>query len=72
MTPPFSLPSGGRYVLRQARVLGAMLPRPLPPLDFDGFAILDILVDEGAIATIAPHGDGTQIISIGSEIHSSR
>jgi cytosine/creatinine deaminase len=56
MTPPFSLPSGGRYVLRQARVLGAMLPRPLPPLDFDGFAILDILVDEGAIATIAPHG----------------
>jgi cytosine/creatinine deaminase len=56
MTPPFSLPSGGRYVLRQARVLGAMLPRPLPPLDFDGFAIVDILVDEGAIATIAPHG----------------
>jgi cytosine/creatinine deaminase len=56
MTPPFSLRSGGRYVLRQARVLGAMLPRPLPPLDFDGFAIVDILVDEGAIATIAPHG----------------
>jgi cytosine/creatinine deaminase len=56
MTPPFSLPSGGRYVLRQARVLGAMLPRPLPPLDFDGFAIVDILVDEGAIANIAPYG----------------
>jgi cytosine deaminase len=56
MTPPFSLPSGGRYVLRQARVLGAMLPRPVTPLDFDGFAIVDILVDEGAIANIAPHG----------------
>lgn len=56
MTPPFSLPSGGRYVLRQARVLGAMLPRPFPPLDFDGFAIVDILVDEGAIANIAPYG----------------
>jgi cytosine/creatinine deaminase len=46
MTAPFSLPSG----------LGAMLPRPVTPLDFDGFAIVDILVDEGAIATIAPHG----------------
>jgi cytosine/creatinine deaminase len=33
-----------------------MLPEPLPPLDFDGFAIVDILVDEGAIAKIAPAG----------------
>ena len=33
-----------------------MLPKPLPPLDFDGFAIVDILVDEGAIAKIAPAG----------------
>ena len=36
-------------------MLGRMLPEPLPPLDFDGFAIVDILVDEGAIAKIAPH-----------------
>jgi cytosine/creatinine deaminase len=37
-------------------VLGRMLPEPLPPLDFDGFAIVDILVDEGAIAKIVPQG----------------
>ena len=52
----FALPAAGRYVLKQARVLGRMLPEPIPPLDFDGFAIVDILVDEGAIAKIAPTG----------------
>jgi cytosine deaminase len=52
----FALPSGGRYALRQARVLGRLLPKPLPPLDFDGFAIVDILVDRGAIAKIVPSG----------------
>src|SRR5277367_2852775 len=51
----FVLPAAGRYALKQARVLGRMLPKPVPPLDFDGFAIVDILVDEGAIAKIAPH-----------------
>ena len=57
MTAPFTLPSARRYVLRRARVLGRMLPpEPLPPLDFDGFAIVDILVDEGVIAKIAPQG----------------
>jgi cytosine deaminase len=56
MTAPFALPSARRYALEQARVLGRMLPQPLPPLDFDGFAIVDILVDEGAIAKIAPQG----------------
>ena len=56
MTAPFALPAAGRYALRQARVLGRMLSEPLPPLDFDGFAIVDILVDEGAIAKIAPQG----------------
>jgi cytosine deaminase len=52
----FALPAAGPYVLKRARVLGRMLPEPVPPLDFDGFAIVDILVDEGAIAKIAPHG----------------
>ncbi|HZZ25112.1 MAG TPA: cytosine deaminase [Roseiarcus sp.] len=56
MTAPFTLPSAKRYALRQARLLGHMLPEPLPPLDFDGFAIVDILVDEGAIAKIVPTG----------------
>ena len=57
MTAPFALPGARRYALRQARVLGRMLPpEPLPPLDFDGFAIVDILVDEGVIAKIAPQG----------------
>ena len=37
-------------------MLGRSLPEPLGPLDFDGFAIVDILVDRGAIAKIAPAG----------------
>ncbi|MGB7974038.1 MAG: cytosine deaminase [Roseiarcus sp.] len=52
----FALPPARRYALRQARVLGRMLPKPIPPLDFDGFAIVDILVDNGAVAKIAPAG----------------
>ena len=51
----FALPRAP-YVLRQARVLGRSLPAPIGPLDFDGFAIVDILVEEGAIAKIAPAG----------------
>ena len=54
---PFALPRAGRYALSQARVLGRSLPEPLGPLDFDGFAIVDILINEGAIAKIAAHGD---------------
>jgi cytosine/creatinine deaminase len=56
MAPPFAPPRAGRYVLKKARVLGRSLPEPIGPLDFDGFAIVDILVDEGAIAKIAPAG----------------
>ena len=37
-------------------MLGRSLREPLGPLDFDGFAIVDILVDKGAIAKIAPAG----------------
>jgi cytosine/creatinine deaminase len=55
-TAPFALPRARRYALGQARVLGRSLPEPVGPLDFDGFAIVDILVDEGAIAKIAPAG----------------
>ena len=52
----FALPAAGPYVLKRARVLGRMLPEPVPPLDFDGFAILDILVEDGVIAKLASHG----------------
>ena len=53
---PFALPAAGPYVLKRARVLGRSLPEPVGPLDYDGFAIVDILVDEEVIAKIAPHG----------------
>jgi cytosine/creatinine deaminase len=56
MTASFVYPSVKRYALRQARVLGRSLPKPEGPLDFDGFATVDILVDAGAIAKIAPAG----------------
>jgi cytosine/creatinine deaminase len=52
----FALPAAARYVLKLARVLGCMLPKPIPPVDFDGFSLVDILVDGDAIAQIAPHG----------------
>ena len=55
-TAPFALPRTGCYALRRARVLGRSLPAPMGPFDFDGFALVDILVDEGAIAKIAPAG----------------
>jgi cytosine deaminase len=56
MTVPFAVPSAKRYVLHQARVLGCSLSKPGWRLDFDGFAAVDILVDDGAIAEIAPAG----------------
>jgi cytosine deaminase len=51
-----ALPHGGRFALRKARLLGRSLPEPVGPLDFDGFAVVDILVDNGAIAKIVPPG----------------
>jgi len=51
-----ALPGAGRYALRRTRVLGRTLGAPSGPLDADGFGLVDILVDEGAIAKIAPAG----------------
>ncbi|HXE25121.1 MAG TPA: cytosine deaminase [Roseiarcus sp.] len=51
-----ALSSAERYALKQARVLGRALHEPVAPLDADGFALVDILVDEGLIARIAPAG----------------
>jgi cytosine/creatinine deaminase len=56
MTAPFALPGAKRYALKEARVLGRSLASPPGPLNFEGFATVDILVDEGAIARIAPAG----------------
>jgi cytosine/creatinine deaminase len=56
VTAPFALPAARPYVLKQARVLARSLPEPMGPLDCDGFAMVDILVDEGAIAKIVPTG----------------
>ncbi len=53
---PFVLPAAGPYVLKRARVLGRSLLEPVGPLDTDGFAVVDILVDEGVITKIAPDG----------------
>jgi len=56
MKAPFAVPSARRYALRQARVLGRSLAKPEEPLDFDGFATVDILVDQGAIVEIVSAG----------------
>lgn len=56
MTAPFALPGARRYALKAARVLGRWLPKPVPPLDFDGFVIVDILIDGSAVAKITPAG----------------
>jgi cytosine deaminase len=47
-----------RYALAGARVLGLHLGRGAAPIDRDGFANVDILVDGGRIAEIAPAGAG--------------
>ena len=51
---PFPIPSDGRYALVEARVLASHLANGAAPLDRDGFATVDILVDEGRIGDIAP------------------
>jgi cytosine/creatinine deaminase len=56
MTAPFALPGAKRYALREARVLGRSLAAAAGTLNFEGFATVDILVDEGRIAAIAPAG----------------
>ncbi len=56
MTVPFALPGARRYALKEARALGRSLVAPPGPLNSEGFATVDILVDEGRIAAIAPAG----------------
>ena len=56
MSPQFAVPKARRYALIGARMLDANLRAAGAPLDFDGFATADILIDEGRIAEIAPAG----------------
>ena len=55
-----SFPFAGtnRFALAGARVLASELPEKSAPVDRDGFALMDILIDQGAIAAVAPAGRG--------------
>jgi cytosine deaminase len=62
MTPRFEIAGVSRYVLASARVLS----NEWQPTDRDGFARVNILVDDGRIADIAPtgardHGDAPRL-----------
>jgi cytosine/creatinine deaminase len=53
---PVSPPN--RFALAGARVLASHMPKGIGPVDRDGFATVDMLVDDGRIAEIAPSGVG--------------
>jgi cytosine/creatinine deaminase len=55
---PFSIAGTRRFGLAGARILATHLWRKSAPLDRDGFALMDVLIDEGRIAEIAPAGRG--------------
>ena len=52
MTGLFRIAKARRWLVADARVLGADAPR----LDAQGFGRVDILVDDGRIAAVAPTG----------------
>ncbi len=56
MNAPFSLAGTKRFALAGARILALRLPYKAAPIDRDGFALTDILIDEGRIAEVAPAG----------------
>ena len=58
MNALFPISGTKRYALVGARVLAAHLPVGVAPIGHDGFASVDILVDDGRIADIAPGGVG--------------
>jgi cytosine deaminase len=53
---PLSIVGTKRFALVGARVLASHLPYRAATLDRDGFALTDILIDEGRIAAVAPEG----------------
>jgi cytosine deaminase len=52
----FALAKATRYAIADARLLASALAGPIPPLDRDGFARVDIVVEDGRVAAIAPAG----------------
>ena len=54
--PPFAIAKTRRYALCEARVLSSWLPTVAAPADRDGFVKVDMRIDDGAIAEIAPAG----------------
>ena len=58
MNAPFSLAGTKRFALAGARILAARLPYKDALIDHDGFALSDVLIDEGRIAKVAPSGRG--------------
>ena len=58
MSAFFPVPAPTRFVLARARVLASHLPKSTGPVDRDGFATVDMLVDEGRTADVAPEGAG--------------
>jgi cytosine deaminase len=52
------IPAVGPYVLANARLHQALTPGLSAAFDEDGFALADIAVDGGRIASVAGHGDG--------------
>ncbi len=59
MNPLFAIAEAPRYAIADARILPSRLPWKASPLDREGFARVDIVVDEGRIAAIAPSGGET-------------
>ena len=53
---PFSFAGTKRFALAGARILASRLPYRDAPMDRDGFALTDVLIDEGRIAEVAPAG----------------
>jgi cytosine/creatinine deaminase len=58
LSAPFSLAGTNRFVLAGARVLASQLPEKTAPVDRNGFALTDILIDQGGIAEVGPAGRG--------------
>jgi cytosine/creatinine deaminase len=58
MSAFFPVPAPTRFVLAGAKVLASHLPKSMGPVDRDGFATVDMLVDEGRTADVAPEGAG--------------
>ena len=56
MSPGFDLARTTRFVLQSARVLAAHLPPGFGSADRDGFVDIDMLIDAGRIAVLAPTG----------------